>query len=361
VPLKYFYGKGKSMNTAKKVIAAVLAAGLSFSLTACDPPMPEDLKIALAEKTVLCESGVVELQLPEAIADLGIGWADAMALGCADMQLAVTDVFTEPSGLQILPEGSALENEAFLKVPFALDAAVLVVNIPDVFEIYLSAPTVQGIFSGSITNWNDPQILEDNAGLDLPDQKIVLPKEAMPAAKKSLSSWIERLAGSPLDLSKITDAKISETELAMPVEPGAISIASYSAALLNGSVFAAILTEPANVETSVLASTETVYAASTQVVAESDGQTITMSVDPSIEPTAPEGSISAAAPYQAIFTVELDFIGEESALVRTAGRFLLRQESQGVISSSTMLPMPEAVRILAVKLIEKGMNIPAAE
>jgi hypothetical protein len=147
----------------------------------------------------------------------------------------------------------------------------------------------------------------------------------------------------------------------MPTAPGSISIASYSAALLNASVFASILTEAGNIESAVLASTETVYAASTQIVAESDGDTISMTVDPTIEPTAPEGSAAAAAPYQAIFTVELDFIGEESALVRTAGRFLLRQESQGVISSSTMLPMPEAVRILAVKLIEKGMNIPAAE
>ncbi len=349
------------MNTAKKVIAALLAVGLSFSLTACDPPMPEDLKIALAEKTVLCEPGVAELQLPEAIADLGIGWADAMALGCAEMQLAVTESLTEPTGLLISPQGTKLENDAFLKVPFALDAAVLVVNIPDVFEIYLSAPTIQGIFSGAITNWNDPLVLADNEGLDLPDQKIVLPKEAIPAAKSSLSSWIERLSGSPLDLSKIADATASESELATPTAPGSISIASYSAALLNAAVFASILTDVGNIESAVLASTETVYAASTQIVAESDGDTISMTLDPSIEPTAPEGSAAAAAPYQAIFTVELDFIGEESALVRTAGRFLLRQESQGVISSSTMLPMPEAVRILAVKLIEKGMNIPAAE
>jgi hypothetical protein len=349
------------MNTAKKVTAALLAVGLCFSLTACDPPMPEDLKIALAEKTVLCEPGVAELQLPEAIADLGIGWADAMALGCAEMQLAVTESLTEPTGLLISPQGTKLENDAFLKVPFALDAAVLVVNIPDVFEIYLSAPTIQGIFSGAITKWNDPLVLADNEGLDLPDQEIVLPKEAIPAAKSSLSAWIERLSGSPLDLSKIADAKVSESELAMPTAPGSISIASYSAALLNASVFASILTEAGNIESAVLASTETVYAASTQIVAESDGDTISMTVDPTIEPTAPEGSAAAAAPYQAIFTVELDFIGEESALVRTAGRFLLRQESQGVISSSTMLPMPEAVRILAVKLIEKGMNIPAAE
>lgn len=349
------------MNSRKIFIAAATAIALSFSLTACDPPMPEDLKIALAEKTILCEPGLAELQLPEAVTDLGYVWADAMTVGCADMQLSVTDSLTEATGLLISPDGTGLKDKAFLKVPFALDAAVLVVNIPDVYEIYLSAETIQAIFSGQITNWNDPLVLADNEGLDMPDQKIVLPKEALPAAKQSLSSWIERLSGSPLDLSKVADAKISESELAMPTKPGSISIASYSAALLNASVFASILTEPGNIDSAILASTETIYSASTQLVAETVGEGIAVKLDPSIEPTAPEGSKVAAAPYQAIFSVELDFIGEESALVRTAGRFLLRQESQGVISSSTMLPIPEALRILAVKLIEKGLNIPAAE
>jgi hypothetical protein len=51
-------------------------------------------------------------------------------------------------------------------------------------------------------------------------------------------------------------------------------------------------------------------------------------------------------------------MGEESALVRTAGRYLLRQESQGVITSGTMLPIPESVRILVVKIIEKGLTVP---
>ena len=349
------------MKSRQKLVAAVIAVGLSLSLTACDPPMPEDLKIALAEKTILCESGLAELQLPEAITDLGFVWADAMAVGCADMQLAVTDSLTEPTGLLISPEGSNLQDKAFLKVPFALDAAVLVVNIPDVFEIYLSAQTIQGIFSGEITSWNDPQVLEDNAGLDLPDLKIVLPTQALPAAKNALGSWIERLSGAPLDLSKVADAKVSETELAMPEASGAISISSYSAATFNGSTFATILTEPGVLESGVTASTETIYSSSTQLVAETVDETISLKIDSSLTPTAPEGSIEAAAPYQAIFTIELSFIGEESKLIRTAGRYLMRQESKGVIASSTMLPIPESVRILAVKIIESKLDVPPVE
>lgn len=322
--------------------------------------MPDDIKVALSEQTVICEPGLAELQLPEAIGDLGFTWSDAMAVACADMQLSVVDSLTETSGLVISPIGVSSDS-SFLKVPFALDAAVLVVNLPDVYEIYLSAATIKAIFSGEITSWNDPLILADNSGLDLPDQKIILPTEALPAAKASLSAWIEILSGSPLDLSKIADAKISESELAMPEEAGSISIASYSAALLNGSVFAAVLAEEGNIESSVLASTETIFSASTQLVAEASGDEISLKLDPALEPQAPEGSFEAALPYQAIFVVELNFIGEESTLVRSAGRYLVRQESVGIISSSNMLPVPEAVRILTVKIIEKGLTVPAVE
>lgn len=349
------------MALSKKIAAALIVVGLSFSLTACDPPMPEDLKVALAEKTILCESGFAELVSPESMIDVSYGWSDAMATGCADMQLGVVEELTEPSGLMIAPIGTDLGEKTFLRVPFAIDAAVLVVNLPDVYEIFLSAPTILAIFSGEVKTWDDPIILADNEGYELPSTPIVLPTEALAPAKQSMAEWIQRLTGEPLDLSKVKDSALSETELATPAEEGAIAISSYSAAVQNGSVFASILTESGNMDSAVLASIETVYAAETQIVAETTGETITMTLDPSIEPTAPEGSIAVASPYQAIFTIELNFIGDESALVRTAGRFLLRQESQGVISSSTMLPMPESVRILAVKLIEKGMNIPAAE
>lgn len=348
------------MNPVKRIVTALTAIGLAFGLTACDPPMPEDLKVALAEQTVLCEPGLAELQLPEAISDLGFTWSDAMAVACPDMQLSVVDSLTEKSGLVISPVGANSE-KAFLKVPFALDAAVLVVNLPDVFEIYLSATTIKAIFSGEITNWNDPQVLADNSGIDLPNQKIILPKEALPAAKASLATWIGTLTGSTLDLSKIVDAKVSESELAMPEELGAIAIASYSSALLNGSVFAAVLAEAGNIDSAVMASTETIYSASTQLAAKTSGDEISITLDPNIEPSAPEGSATAAQPYQAVFVVNLNFIGEESKLVRTAGRYLMRQESKGVISSSTMLPMPESVRILGVKIIEKGLTVPAVE
>jgi hypothetical protein len=45
-------------------------------------------------------------------------------------------------------------------------------------------------------------------------------------------------------------------------------------------------------------------------------------------------------------------------LVRTAARYLLRQDSQGVIASATMLPLPETARIAAIQLVAVGLPVP---
>lgn len=343
------------MKAIRKISAAAVAIGLSFSLTACDPPMPEDLKVALAEKTVICEDGAVELVAPEAIADLGLGWSDAVSLACENMHISLVDKLAKPEGLLITSEPTQAPKQNFLQLPFALDAAVIVVNIPDISEIYLSADTIAGIFEGKITSWNDPLITADNAGIEIPNLKIVLPKGATPANKAALSSWVETLTGSPLDLTKVTDSKKTDAELATPASAGELSIASYSAALFNGSTMAAILTEAGNIDSAIAPATETLYSASTQLVATVDENTISLKLDPKLKPQAPQGVNEAALPYQALFPVDLYFAGEESVLVRTAGRYLFRQESQGTITSGTLLPVPESVRILAVKIIEKGL------
>src|SRR5699024_7277877 len=44
----------------------------------------------------------------------------------------------------------------------------------DGVEVALSADTIAKIFSGEITNWNDPAIAAENEGTELPDQDITV-------------------------------------------------------------------------------------------------------------------------------------------------------------------------------------------
>jgi hypothetical protein len=50
--------------------------------------------------------------------------------------------------------------------------------------------------------------------------------------------------------------------------------------------------------------------------------------------------------------------GEDTTLTRTMARYLLRQDSQGVILSATLMPLPEAIRIDAISIVIVGLPLP---
>jgi phosphate transport system substrate-binding protein len=348
------------MQTRRKVLAIATAMAISLTLTACDPPMPDSLLISQAELQVQCETGDVSLSLPEAITDVGFNWSDSLTFGCTDMTITTTDELSTDSNL-VVGESSliAARCEAFEQVPVALDAAVLVVNIPDIFEVFLDPTQIVGIFNGTITSWADPALVVNNEGFSFPDIPIVLPTQATVSAKQALAEWIGRLAGEPLVLDSVADAvDVTDVELSMPMEEGAVAIASFSAATYMGSTIAAILTTPGDYESLLYADNGSISSAGTQLVATTGATGLELVLDPAIEPTPEQGTFEALAPYQAIYPVSLALCGEDNTLVRTAARYLLRQDSQGVIASATMLPLPETARIEAIKLVVVGLPVP---
>ncbi|MBP5973854.1 phosphate ABC transporter substrate-binding protein PstS [Brasilonema sp. CT11] len=70
-------------------------------------------------------------------------------------------------------------------VPTAGGAVAVVHNLP-IDNLKLSRKTLPAIFSGQITNWNDPQIKADNPGVNLPNQPI----KAVVRADSSGTSFI---------------------------------------------------------------------------------------------------------------------------------------------------------------------------
>jgi len=59
-----------------------------------------------------------------------------------------------------------------LSLPLVATPVALVVNLPGVDEIALSAPVAGGIFDGRITRWNDPALVDLNPSVSLPDAAI---------------------------------------------------------------------------------------------------------------------------------------------------------------------------------------------
>lgn len=62
-----------------------------------------------------------------------------------------------------------------IHIPTVMGAVVVTYNLPGVAKgLKLSSEDVADIFLGRITKWNDPQIANDNPGIKLPDQSIIV-------------------------------------------------------------------------------------------------------------------------------------------------------------------------------------------
>lgn len=69
-----------------------------------------------------------------------------------------------------------LKKNKLLMFPTLVGTIVLAHNISGIedHKLKLSDAVLEGIFMGSITNWNDPKIAADNKGVTLPDAKITV-------------------------------------------------------------------------------------------------------------------------------------------------------------------------------------------
>ncbi len=65
-------------------------------------------------------------------------------------------------------------NRGVVFIPAAGGAIAVVYNAPGISNLKLSRAVLPAIFSGQITNWNDPKIAADNSGVNLPSLPIKL-------------------------------------------------------------------------------------------------------------------------------------------------------------------------------------------
>ena len=71
-------------------------------------------------------------------------------------------------------ENLAKAPRALLHIPTVAGAVVVSYNLDGDPQLMLDGPTLAKIFLGTITKWSDPAITEQNAGVKLPDEDIVV-------------------------------------------------------------------------------------------------------------------------------------------------------------------------------------------
>lgn len=78
------------------------------------------------------------------------------------------------SDVAMTDEEMAAVSRGVVLLPMAAGSIVLPFNVPGVEELRLSRENYVDIFLGNITKWNDPALVENNPGVDLPDMDITV-------------------------------------------------------------------------------------------------------------------------------------------------------------------------------------------
>ncbi|NJK45236.1 MAG: hypothetical protein HC933_14015 [Pleurocapsa sp. SU_196_0] len=137
-------------------------------------------------------------------------------------------------------------------VPIALSGIVFAYNLPDLnARVKLSRKALSEIFLGKITRWNDPKLVQDNAGTNLPDLPItlMLRTSSTPSStianltdylSKISSEWTQKVGRGWTFTPKWPVGNVTPTGISklFTETPGALTYYEVNAALTNKFNFA---------------------------------------------------------------------------------------------------------------------------
>jgi phosphate transport system substrate-binding protein len=321
----------------------------SVGLTACDPPMPPEVLASLAEQTYTCETGDSQLFAIPSVATVATDWQFSVETNCPGMTITPVEAATDLTALQIHRSGVSPVGTSFSQVPFALDAVVLAVNLPDITNVNLSADAIGKIWAGQITNWNDSSLAALNSSFELPDLPITFGTDAEVGDTTSFTDWMKRLAGKEFNLTGGTATLDAFVE-------GSLVLTKYSTATDLTATMVAIVADPK--QDAIAADAEHIISAGSMFKAKVTNGTVNLTFDSKAKPIAPEGIDQAPAPYEAVTIITLSLVGEDNLTTRAAARYLLRQDSQGSLGLSSVIALPESLRAIALSTVSVGLPLP---
>jgi hypothetical protein len=265
----------------------------------------------------------------------------------------------DPSTAAAIASADLLEAcEPYSRAPLAIDSAAVVFYLDEAFSLNLSLEVIAGIFDGSISSWTDPAITDLNPEIEFFDQPINVVPEAPASAIEAMQTWVEYETGSAEQFSLLTPASdVYWGDLVINLEPGSIMLAPGSEALFNGSSVANLVLE--NGQT-VLLDQGSLFSAASQFEHENSDAEVTATYNPDAEVQAVAGSSETVEAYRAVYPIYLNLCGEDDLNVRAVARYLVRLDAQGLIATSTIVALPEAIRVASATVLGKGLPQPTS-
>lgn len=339
----------KTLSTLSVVSISLL------TLTACTPPMPDSLKVELAERTVQCGEAFVDAKVLPEMVDVGDFWNSSMDVACTgSMGLNISDSYPTASGL-VITEEELTGCQPYASVPIAVDAAVFSFYFSDIYEVNLSPEILVDIIAGTITDWSDPRLAATNPALELPQLPINLITSAPPGAIEAMKTWLSFEVGSEVDMSSFSASKTSEVDALFEMTDGDLKLTSYAALQISAMNYANMLLDESNPESIVLPDVLTIQTGIGQTRLSGEAPFLSFVHDPSIPAEPLPGQFEAIRPWGALYPVTLHLCGADDIQTRYVARFLLRLDSQGSISTGVFNPLLEKIRVAAVSVVDDGL------
>jgi ABC-type phosphate transport system substrate-binding protein len=349
------------MRKLKKPVVSILTVSLLTSfVSACTPPMPPDVLAAVAEQQVICGEGQLNIALDEFNTPIIQSINDLYLSSCPDLTI---NLINDAASADIVisdgaADGIALCVNPAAQVPVMVESTGVAFNLAGVSGLVLDAQTIEKIYKGEITDWADPAIVELNPEFELtstPITTIAINKKT--ASDQAFVEWMNRLGATGFQNVATTGFETSlELVEALGLTDGSISIMPGSIMSENALSGVSIKTEAGNVAYDLTSIT----AASTQAISETNGDIITVSLDPNKEVSAEAGNDEVTLPWQAISWVNLAICKTETSDLKNSAtaRFFLRQDAQGQLSVFGYGALDESLRLSSAGIVGKNLPLP---
>lgn len=361
------------------IVLTAFLGSVVLAVSACTPPMPPDVKAALAESQITCQSGEVSVAVPGAFAGAATTVGAALSAVCPEQTVTevaagqaapVTFLDHTPAPAEIASAtADYCAGDPAIVIPAFAYPVTLAYNIIGLEGLTLTPELVAGILDGSITAWDDPKIVAANGGMDLSNLppvdlvSVAEPQGAVQAmtawlAKETPTTWTAGQAGT---LSAGRTVPTAADLLAeMTTAEGTVAVMSAYEAVGASLPTASLPTQAPEGQDSVVVTSGDVQlakvgAGATTMATDATGN---ITVAPALGGVPVEGSFDAAA---AKIVVEegqplagWPVVGYAHAVVCDAqsdplplsfAQYLVRQAGQGSLEAFGLTPMPEPFRV----------------
>ena len=335
-----------------KFLAVPMAIAISFLLTSCDPPLPPEVRTAIMEQTIACESGGVSVYADAALYSLPEYLASTLPESCPDLDISPVDE-RESADLVITTVPDPQDGKTY--IPLVFDASVLATNLAELGSLTLTAESMAKIFDGEITQWDDPELVSENPFEVLPSLPITVIREARPEVIQAFESQMSFLLGFDYSLGFQENAEFDYYQI-VDGEEGSLGLLSFVDNFDAYMLTAGFATDGEGGV--VIADSLSMASAATQTETQIDNSVITVRVNQSLPVLPLPGSDEVFDPYQALMPVYLGFVPTGNLPAQVAGLYLLRSDVQGDLEQFSVSMLPESLRIELTGIISAGLPEP---